>query len=237
MDRNVKFDNVISLGYWCGPALELRRIHRRAASYPFDWLITDFPEVLRLMDTNFDDFCSYDNLAQYADNPGYYCDVKHNVHYYHDFDRYTALEAQIHGVQEKYKRRIERLYRDTQKPTLFIRYVRGGGECIYILENYEKILRTIRQNNGRNEILFVGNKSLQDYQIPNFYGGEVPEGKNVIDDFLESIDYVKDYIVNSTELKTPYIGKKQSMAAKIHARLKAVICKPYVHTRRYAFKA
>lgn len=36
------YKHVISLGFFCSVALELERKGLRDASYPFDWLISDF---------------------------------------------------------------------------------------------------------------------------------------------------------------------------------------------------
>ena len=47
------FDHVISLGWFCSPAHEIRRIGLRDASYPFDWLIThNFSIIINLIKNN-----------------------------------------------------------------------------------------------------------------------------------------------------------------------------------------
>ena len=42
----VMYERVISLGWFCGPALEMKRIGLRDGSYPFDWMLThDFQRL------------------------------------------------------------------------------------------------------------------------------------------------------------------------------------------------
>ena len=47
------YSNFISLGYFCGVAEDLERIGLRSFSSPFDWLITDFKGVIKLIENRF----------------------------------------------------------------------------------------------------------------------------------------------------------------------------------------
>ncbi len=42
MGKITKFEHVISLGFFCSPALELKKLGFRDASYPFDWVISEW---------------------------------------------------------------------------------------------------------------------------------------------------------------------------------------------------
>ena len=67
------FENVISLGFYCEVAKELERIGLRSASYPFDWLISSWSGVEKMIDNNFDGFLNYDDLQQYENSREKYC--------------------------------------------------------------------------------------------------------------------------------------------------------------------
>ena len=161
MDKIYK--NVISLGYWCGPALELRRIEFRSASFPFDWLIVDFQEVIRLIESGFQDFLVSANMAQYENNPYYYIDTSHGTKFYHDFDAYKSFDAQFKEIGEKYTRRINRFYKEIKSPTLFIRYLKNEEECKWIQDNFQKINKLLKKSNRGNTIVFVGNATYSSY--------------------------------------------------------------------------
>lgn len=54
-EKRYEFENIISLGHFCAPAMQLEKYGFRRASYPFDWLIIrDFKLVLQLLDKGFD---------------------------------------------------------------------------------------------------------------------------------------------------------------------------------------
>ena len=45
------YERVISLGWFCGPALEMKRIGLRDGSYPFDWMLThDFSKIISMIE-------------------------------------------------------------------------------------------------------------------------------------------------------------------------------------------
>lgn len=54
------YKHVISLGFFCSVALELERKGVRDASYPFDWLISDFQGVIKVIENRFYDFLNID---------------------------------------------------------------------------------------------------------------------------------------------------------------------------------
>ena len=125
-----KYKNIISLGMFCSVAMELERKGLRTASYPFDWVISEsFEKVLFLVKNDFSDFLTYDKLYQER-NPAHYYNAKADIHFFHDFTPYCPLEKQMDVVEKKYKRRIERFYKDIKEPTLFVRYCSNlADEC------------------------------------------------------------------------------------------------------------
>lgn len=58
------YKHVISLGFFCSVALELERKGLRDASYPFDWLISDFQGVIKVIENRFYDFLNIDFFSQ-----------------------------------------------------------------------------------------------------------------------------------------------------------------------------
>ena len=135
-ERNSKskhtYRYVVSLGFFCSVAMELERIGLRSASFPFDWLISDFEGVIKLIENHFDDFLAYENMAQHKLYPNYYKDTKYGMQFYHDFSAFRSLESQLPRVKNKYDRRIERFYNSIIYPTLFLRYISSESEKIWI---------------------------------------------------------------------------------------------------------
>lgn len=192
MDK--KYKNVISLGYWCGPALELRRTGFRSASFPFDWLIVDFREVIRLIESGFQDFFVCDNMAQYESNPYYYIDTIHGTEFYHDFDAYKSFDAQFNEISEKYNRRIKRFYKEIESPTLFIRYLKNEEECEWIQGHLEGIIKLLKKSNQKNTIVFVGDVTYSSYFSDFFYPITNSKEGKVVDNFLDLTPSLMDYI-------------------------------------------
>ena len=150
---------------FCSVAMELERKGLRTASYPFDWVISkSFEKVLLLVENNFEDFLTYDNLYQES-NLAHYYNKKTDIHFFHDFNPSIPLKKQIVTVQEKYKRRIDRFYKDIQEPTLFVRYCSNEVDEEYVKKNGSKILRFLRSYNPKNQILYVMHSSKTIHSI------------------------------------------------------------------------
>lgn len=160
LDRQT-YRTVISLGFFCSVAQELERIGLRDASYPFDWLISDFGGVITAIETRFKDFLRYDYLAQMRVNPRYYINTEYGFQYYHDFNSYQPLKKQLRKVKKKYKRRIKRFYKVISKPTLFVRYIQDDKELKWIENNYNSIILLLKSFNSHNSIVFISNDDLK----------------------------------------------------------------------------
>jgi hypothetical protein len=140
---------IISLGYRCQPAMQLRFHHLRFEAFPFDWLITPFESLYALLKNDFTDFLMPENLELrtnffYQDDGGLYThkdyahvwDKKYNVLIRHDFPLDETWPTYISPVQEKYARRIARFYQ-----TIF------SGNHIYF----------VRQNISQQETIMLAN--------------------------------------------------------------------------------
>ena len=199
---NNKYTHFISLGYFCSVAMELERFGFRNASYPFDWLITPrFDQVIRAIDTHFDGMLDYEVLEQDTVKRQIYHDLGFKFSFVHDFNKYTPLSKQLPDVQEKFRRRIDRFYRDIAEPTLFLRYINDElassddcsndkhssesretkykpAELLWIENNLEHILSTIRQYNPNNDILWIANSGVTSDHI-RIYNVEKDPDDNV----------------------------------------------------------
>lgn len=85
------YKHVISLGFFCSVALELERKGLRDASYPFDWLISDFQGVIKVIENRFYDFLNIDFFSQNKECMHIFKNSKYNIEFYHDFTAYKPL--------------------------------------------------------------------------------------------------------------------------------------------------
>lgn len=247
-----KYDNFISLGYFCSVALELERFGLRRTSSPFDWCISDLEGIILAIDSNFEDFLKYTNLSQNKDSHGVYRDDKYNISFFHDFDKYLPLQKQISKVQEKYNRRIIRFYEIVTKPTLFVRYIsdeqlNSQGKSIeldYIENNYDEIIGLFKSFNSDNDIIFIANSSVSSEKI-RIYSVE-PDENDVV--ARKPVDKNESLFSLFNQLEC--VGKDSNIlryekkeknrkniinlnCKKIQSRLKEVLLKEYIHSKQY----
>lgn len=198
-----KYYHFISLGYFCSVALELERIGLRSTSSPFDWCISNFEGVIEAIENKFDDFLNYDLLFQSDNARQIYFNTKYRIWFFHDFDKYLALDCQLQKVKQKYDRRIKRFYEDISQPTLFIRYISDeildnygrSIELDYIEKNYEKILSLLKSFNKNNDIIFLSNSGV-DSNIIKIYHVEKDENDGVARKPLEKNGELNDLLMN-----------------------------------------
>jgi len=155
------FRNVVSLGFFCSTALELKRLGLRTNSLPFDWTIALLPGVLESIRTNFTGFLDEAVLTR---NPTYPYIIKNDaldISFYHDFDETQAIAASLPAVRAKYARRIDSFYKGIGTKTLFLRYILDETERDYIVANYDTILALIKSYHPENAIWFVANTDIR----------------------------------------------------------------------------
>ncbi len=221
------YKNVVSLGCFCSPAMEFKRIERRKFSLPFDWLITlDFSLVLELIDNGFDEFLEYDNLYQVKDYPSRYRNVKYLIDFYHDFLPTKSLDKQFNTVKEKYVRRINRFYKVITEPTLFFRYIISCDELQYIYENYSEILDFFKKYNEKNNIIFLVNDDILsnfDGEIPLLYSVIKDDGDMFARRFLDKNTDLRDFIIDNVDKSTTQPQKKSSIKFMKKAYIKLML--------------
>lgn len=201
-----KFKNIVSLGCFCSPAMEFRRIDRRKFSLPFDWLVTmDFSAVLDLIDNSFNGLLEHEDLYQIKDIPSRYRNIRYSIDFYHDFLPTKSFDKQIGAVKEKYDRRIKRFYEIITEPTLFCRYIISRDELIYISEHHGEITERFKKYNEENEIIFIVNEDIFssfDGEIPLLWTVEKDEGDMFARRFLDKNTDLKQFIIDNVEKST-----------------------------------
>lgn len=246
-----EYTNYISLGYFCSVAQELERTGFRCASYPFDWLISDFKGIIGAIKNNFEDFLTYDFLCQNITDRSHYRNTKIGVSFFHDFDKYRSLEKQLPSVQEKYNRRINRFYHDICQPTLFIRYISDekkennrSAELQWIENNYEEIMRIIKSYNPNNAIIWIANEGVTSDIIDVYH--VIPDDNDIV----ARKPFQKNNQLMTLFDSLPYDKKEENLRRfyaktnskngifykfrkKIGQKRKMMFCKEYVHNKQY----
>lgn len=232
-----RFKQVVSLGYFCSPALEFERIGRRAASLPLDWLLTpDIGTVIQLIQEGFPELVCDAHLAQLAQYPQYYRNTKWNVDFYHDFSPFRPLDEQITTVSQKYDRRIARFYETIQTPTLFCRYL-TEQDFPYVQNNYPQILQALQQYCPDNQIVFVINEEhlTQATDLP-IYPVKKDSGDSVARRFLESAPGLEAFLLEHVEPAPPNpnapTSRLRTLMTKSAIRIRTRLGLVYRHHRQ-----
>ena len=118
-----KFDLVVSLGEDCACTSYLRRCNLQHNSYPFDWLTNaPFENRINLVVNDFKNFLNFEDLVLMEKPTEFPSDIHHDYYenkstdfyHWHDFPADIPLNDSYSFVNEKYQRRIERLYNDIE---------------------------------------------------------------------------------------------------------------------------
>jgi hypothetical protein len=62
------YDNIISLGAFCGPGLSLRKLNLKKETLPFDWIITNAEIIYDILSTNNSKFININNKLMNDEN-------------------------------------------------------------------------------------------------------------------------------------------------------------------------
>ena len=250
-----KFKNVISLGYFCSVARELEKSGLRDASFPFDWLISDFKGVIQCVENGFQDFLDIKYLSQNKNDRSHYKNLKYQFYFFHDFDGFKPLEDQLPEVQAKYKRREDRFFDAIKDSTLFVRYISNeektpdgkSAELEWIEQNYDYILSVLKKFNPDNEILFISNEGVLSDKI-KIYNVTPDKGKWVAEKFLEKSTALSELFTNfehknKDENIKIYLEKRRqkrkifsALRFLLEPILKKLFCKEYVYSVEYDIK-
>lgn len=239
--KDIKFVNIVSLGYFCGVAMELERKGLRRASYPFDWMISDkLSSIIKLIDGGFKDFLNAESLYQ-EDPPKHYYNNDTHIHFFHDFNEFENLSCQLPSVDKKYRRRIHRFYEDIKKPTLFVRYCSNEEDEEYVNNNREYICSVLQKYNKHNKIFFVTNANGGNNRlVEKSWGGHIYVNFPINDierHWINAVPGLSSYFYQHTTLswfeifRNLLIHYKSRIKKKFRKRV--VINNIYIHPKQY----
>lgn len=185
------YDVAVGLGSWCGPAIHLRRHRLRKASFPLDWVQSQYlAKVNHLLENRFEGYMKLENMvkkdiqADFVPEGNVVFDANgkvakaHFIHdsFYcidsvHDFQNFPNQDwkVQYPTFREKLDTRIERFLTTIKQSqsTLFIRY-EWADWSPGKLEDIKKLYSILSQlTNGNFKLLIMqstlgGVKGLQD---------------------------------------------------------------------------
>ncbi|MCM1537630.1 MAG: DUF1796 family putative cysteine peptidase [bacterium] len=194
-----KYSYCASLGWFCGTASAMIKNGLRFFSGPFDWYYSDFSSVLSMMENDFSDFLSKDNLRIVEGEPGQFYDTKYGFLYNHDVKE--DFEKEYDLIVSKYRKRINRFLSAITRPTCFFRAVRSETEIKYIIEHRNYINQIIKQSNPDNTIVYLllsGMPALQGemyfYLNIDRYVGDRYEMLTMFDQSENLLDYCAELI-------------------------------------------
>ena len=159
------YDLVISLGQYCITSTALRRLSLQNRSYPFDWSGGILEDVagkgglsvkVDLICNNFDNFFNFNDFENRGNNQEndtynlWIVNKKTGLQYKHDFQASIPFENQFEYVKDKYKRIINRLYKDINNGynILFIFIARDDGfSDNYLIDQQRKLSNKFKNKN------------------------------------------------------------------------------------------
>lgn len=111
-----KYDFIFGIGEACSCSSSLRNANLQIQSLPFDWIGgSDFVKRADIISNDFHNFLKKENLEYQGNNgiPSHLCDIyknnENNLIFNHDFLSGKNFDEECVTVQNKYKRRAERL--------------------------------------------------------------------------------------------------------------------------------
>ena len=143
------FDLCISLGNYCLPAMILDILNLREYSFPFDWLSSvDLDTNIDWILNDFDGFLSYADLVfpkdiNCKDEHIRVHNIKTGISFVHDFTEDSLSE--FHTIEEKYKRRCNRLLQSCANKRILFLYVESNPDKFNYKENGEQLLSKLHQ--------------------------------------------------------------------------------------------
>lgn len=160
--------NYISLGGYCGVASSMAKYGLRSFSGPFDWLDTEFKNVLRCIEKDFDGFLKKDSLIE-DKKVKMFTDKLYNFKFWHEIS--LGLCEEYDMIYDKYMRRIKRFREEIKRKTLFIRIIKDYDDLNFITKNESKIKKIIKRFNKENDIIYILSEKIFDKRLnyDNFF--------------------------------------------------------------------
>lgn len=205
----MKFDYIVSLGFFCGVGQELERMGFREESFPFDWVISNLKTVNELIENKFEGLFDLDYLYK---NEFLTNEVKHKKYifnFYHDFNKDKNIEQQLNKVQLKYERRIKRFYDllNSSKSVLFVCYINDADPIgnVEIPNQISKLISLLNQYKLNYKIIFIKNRELilnlipNDEHILNIFDVEKDKNDSVNKKFIKTTFEINNFFKTQVE--------------------------------------
>lgn len=203
-----EYKHVISLGWFCSVAQELEKLGLRGASYPFDWILSDWETVYEITEGKCKDFLDGSLLVQDEKFKNIYNHKNRKcLTYIHNINPYLDYKQEIEKTKKKYEHRLERFLHDIQEPCIFLRYIRNEEEFQFVSGNREKIEEWLRRYHPDNQIVFIAEESL----------GHVAGIWSVKKDAKDSV--AREFMSQLPELEQWFLEQKYSFSIEKNQKL------------------
>ncbi|QXE03589.1 DUF1796 family putative cysteine peptidase [Terribacillus sp. DMT04] len=182
------YDHVISLGYWCDGASQLRNKNLRREAFPFDWMLTpSLGSISSLIRTDFKDYMTMENLIAIGQSnilvdmdvidekniTQVVYDKKYHIASVHDIP--LASEEEWPYLYKEYilkvQRRVDRFTRvlSSNDTILFIRVSGNTGEVARLIQALDD------KSKGPYTLLIINPTD----EVETIFEENIPELKNV----------------------------------------------------------
>ncbi len=188
------FDLIFGIGENCDTSLMLRRNNLQTNSFPFDWLSNSkFGRNIDIIINKFKDFFNKEDLEIVLNSNNQVNDCYYNkrtgLFFVHDFPIGEKFERQYQFVNQKYKRRYERLlYKMNNSKKILI---------VYITKTPEKIDNIVLQLKCRKNNL---EKLFPKSEIYFLYIINSKEEKNIYYNHILNLKIIFDEINNQRKI-------------------------------------
>jgi hypothetical protein len=128
LNYQIKSTQIISLGFNCRPAAAVHSYGLRNASYPFDWIWSQFEYLYQTLEDDFKHFCEPESLYAGPDNMG----VKdyYGFHFMHDF---PTIQTYVSPLKDNWKDAIPAVHAKYLKRIARFKELLSGTEKIYFI--------------------------------------------------------------------------------------------------------
>lgn len=137
----IKDSEFVSLGCFCGVARTLQCLGIKQFTYPFDWTRCPLDGVVRLLDTNFEDFLSYSSVFEHERMKAFGGSKWGGSFWHHDPDAASTKTDMA--------RRIDRFFGKAEVPAskarMFIRACNSSAELEECAKLRESLCRALPQ--------------------------------------------------------------------------------------------
>lgn len=220
LNNDIIYKNFISLGHYCGVASSMSKYGLRASSGIFDWITSSFEGVLRCFENDFNEFFHFNNLQINEVDSKKIFDSKYKFWFIHDVNNDLNIEYQ--NIIDKYSRRIEKFKISISEPTCFIRSISDLEELKFINENYEFIVKLLKQRNTNNNIIFLlshefsnNNVDIKNLYIVNKYDGSTDDSlRGLFDGNQQLLSFFREHYNNYTRLENQLWDRERILCVK-----------------------